>query len=259
MEAAAAAGFSAFEWSRDWGGAPVFYDKPLADTVEKLVRLYGIPMASIHGYSQTPEGMTYTRELCLAANINRLEFLDRLGGRVLVLHLPLRDHEGVDAAVAEGTDILEGLWPTCRRTGARIAVENLFKPRQFGAEFFDRLWARFPPEYLGFCYDSGHALITGWADLLLRYPDRLLATHLADNDGQNDLHGVPGTGKADWATIVPAVQRSILCQPPGEGTLHRPLPVGLEVRRPREEPLAVFARRAYDAVAGLWASKSAPN
>jgi len=250
LAAAAAAGFKNFEWCRDLVSEPILYDKPLADTLLSLTQRYGIRMGSIHGFASTPAGTTYTKEICLAANINRLEFLDRMGGQVLVIHLPLKDHPDIDTAVGEAAEILAGLWPTCKRTGARIAVENLFQPNQFGVEFFDRLLERFPPDFLGFCYDSGHALISGWTDVLDSYGERLIATHLADNDGKEDLHWVPGKGGVDWSTVIPTVKRSALCR--ADGKRSEPGPVGLEVRLPKTEPIDTVVQDSYRAITELW-------
>lgn len=52
---------------------------------------------------------------------------------------------------------------------------------------------------LGYCFDSGHrnAFAPG-ADFLGLYGSRLTATHLQDNDGQNDLHLMPLDGCIDW-------------------------------------------------------------
>lgn len=64
---------------------------------------------------------------------------------------------------------------------------------------------------VGFCFDSGHELCyNGGRDMLGKYGDRLIATHLNDNMGQtgdaltwlDDAHLLPFDGKADWIGIA---------------------------------------------------------
>ena len=86
-----------------------------------------------------------------------------------------------------------------------IAFENLE-----GEEYLDALMAHFAGnDTVGFCWDSGHEMCYNHSqDLLAKYGDRLLCTHLNDNlgikayDGTitwlDDLHLLPFDGIADW-------------------------------------------------------------
>ena len=91
--------------------------------------------------------------------------------------------------------------------GVKIALENLQGPEYLMA-LLDR-YAGNP--YVGFCWDSGHEqCYLPPVDLLAKYADRLLFTHLNDNFGStfpaitsaDDLHLLPGDGKADWSMIL---------------------------------------------------------
>ena len=53
-------------------------------------------------------------------------------------------------------------------------------------------------EDLGFCYDSGHALLDNRRDILEAFLDRVLLVHLHDKYGTNDDHYLPGRGIIDW-------------------------------------------------------------
>jgi sugar phosphate isomerase/epimerase len=64
---------------------------------------------------------------------------------------------------------------------------------------------------VGFCWDLGHEqCYPPPTDLLAKYADRLLFTHLNDNYGStsptlssaDDLHLLPGDGKADWNAVL---------------------------------------------------------
>lgn len=104
----------------------------------------------------------------------------------------------------ENFDRLVGLAETY---SVKIAFENLQGPEYLMA-LLDR-YAGNP--YVGFCWDSGHEqCYLPPVDLLAKYADRLLFTHLNDNYGStfpticssDDLHLLPGDGKADWSMIL---------------------------------------------------------
>ena len=91
--------------------------------------------------------------------------------------------------------------------GVKIAFENLQGP-----EYLMALLDRYANNSMvGFCWDSGHEqCYPPPTDLLAKYADRLLFTHLNDNDGStsptinsaDDLHLLPSDGKADWAVVL---------------------------------------------------------
>lgn len=99
--------------------------------------------------------------------------------------------------------------------GVKVAFENteredlLFKLMDF---FKDE-------ETVGFCWDSGHEMCYNHSeDLLAKFGDRLIMTHLNDNlgisrfDGEvfwhDDLHLLPYDGVADWDYNVKRLKNS---------------------------------------------------
>jgi sugar phosphate isomerase/epimerase len=237
------AGFTHADWCWDWCGKPVFYEAAFMTLAARAFEHHNLRLSSVHGYACPPAGLTFTRELFLAVNVNRIEFASRMGAKVLVAHVPLHDVPSQEEALAESIDVLEDLRPAAEKAGVRVAVEDLYSPRQFDQiAFFDALFARFGPEYLGLCYDSGHASMTGCQDFVERYASRLLCTHLHDNDGKNDLHHLPGTGVADWTMILGSLKRSGFAGP-----------VNMEIRIPRDEPHGPFFKQALKALQDLWA------
>ncbi|MFB3894050.1 MAG: sugar phosphate isomerase/epimerase family protein [Phycisphaerae bacterium] len=248
----ATAGFKFVHWCQHWAGTPVFYDKAFAERTLALAREWGLAVADIHGYSGPDEGTTYTDELFLAANINRAEFAQRVGADVLVVHLPLRGRRDyrnaapadMAAAVEHASAMLDALRKPCMACGVRVALENLGPPAD-REEFFDPLLARFGEDYLGFCYDSGHALIYGRPGLIERYCEkgrRLIATHLHDNDGTADQHRPPGEGKVDWPMIIRAMRRCGYAKAPN-----------LELIKPKELPLLPYCQRGFQLISKLFA------
>ena len=58
----------------------------------------------------------------------------------------------------------------------------------------------FPDPDIGFCLDTGHAVLSG-LDLEAKIRaagGRLLSTHIASNDGLSDRHWLPTLGLLDW-------------------------------------------------------------
>ena len=228
-----AAGFKAVHWCQHWNAVPVFYDAAFGDKVKSLADASGLRVADIHGYSGPPEGTTYTDELFLAANINRAEFAVRVGADVIVLHLPLRKYEQESQAVAHSVDLAGRLLQACRPYGVRLALENCCQ----SLSYLDAVFAALPCEELGLCFDSGHANLSGHAELVTRFADRLIATHLHDNDGRSDQHRLPGEGTIDWRAFQAAMTRAGYQRP-----------WNLEVHNRPDMSVDAFCRHAYGVI-----------
>lgn len=97
----------------------------------------------------------------------------------------------------------------------KVAFENTE-----GEEYLFALMDHFKDnDTVGFCWDSGHeACYNKSEDLLLRFGDRLIMTHLNDNlgisrfDGKiywtDDLHLLPYDGIADWDYNIARLKKS---------------------------------------------------
>jgi sugar phosphate isomerase/epimerase len=85
--------------------------------------------------------------------------------------------------------------------GVMLALENL-PPEHLGhsPDQIEWLLDRLPDEVVGFCCDTGHAVLAGAqpAEYVDRFGARLIAAHLQDTDGQEDGHLFPGLGRVDW-------------------------------------------------------------
>ncbi len=86
-----------------------------------------------------------------------------------------------------------------------IALENML-PSGGGRftsrpEHFERIVRDFAHPNLGFCLDTGHALVAARDDAH-RFFDvmgaQMVAFHLADNAGDRDSHLAPGHGRVNW-------------------------------------------------------------
>ena len=71
------------------------------------------------------------------------------------------------------------------------ALSNCAPPGQFD-DSIESVLAQYAPDYLGLCYDSGHAnIVIDRLHRLERLKDPLIALHLNDNDGSADQHMLP--------------------------------------------------------------------
>ena len=100
-----------------------------------------------------------------------------------------------------------------QQRGVSIAFENLE-----GAEYLCALLTRYQNHpNVGFCWDCGHdACYPPKTDLLRRFGDKLIMTHLHDNfgvrdpagilNGKDDLHFIPYDGSNDWEHTISRLQ-----------------------------------------------------
>ena len=122
---------------------------------------------------------------------------------VMVVHafIGFNDHEPTPQGLVRYGQVVDAAG-SC---GVRIAFENTE-----GEEYLYALMEHFEGnDTVGFCWDSGHEMCYNhFQDLLARFGDRLLMTHLNDNlgirdfDGNitwlDDLHLLPFDGVTDW-------------------------------------------------------------
>jgi len=61
---------------------------------------------------------------------------------------------------------------------------------------------------VGICYDTGHGNLQGltMADAVRQCGERLIATHITDNDGSGDQHRTPFYGNVDWHEGIAAMR-----------------------------------------------------
>ena len=100
------------------------------------------------------------------------------------------------------------------KCSVKIAFENTE-----GEEYLDTLMQAFAGnQSVGFCLDTGHEMCYNYSkDLLAKYGDRLIATHINDNLGisdckgrifwTDDLHLLPFDGIKDWQDFAARLDR----------------------------------------------------
>lgn len=174
----------------------------------------------------------YNRLAGIELVLNRVDLAQMVGAEEIILHLvvPYEDFENIPGAkerwYEQAFKSFDEMKSYCLAKGIRIAIENMIcTPAKYQFEKLDRLFERYPSEYMGFCCDTGHAALVCPENTLAfiqRYKDRLIATHLDDNhlvdwgrskdpDGavqKSDLHLIPFEGACDWDGICRAIADS---------------------------------------------------
>jgi sugar phosphate isomerase/epimerase len=229
LRAIAEAGFTHIHWCHQWNTDFIYHPSEIKQIAQWL-RDLGLTLADTHG-SEGKEKFWYSpQEYARLAGIelvkNRIDFTAELGGDAVVMHAypetaypELAQFNGLIFDQLRRT--LDELQPYARERGIKIALENLidFAGVQAGAvraaeavDNFDlilRVYAHYGPEYIGFCYDSGHAILgRNRMDRLAPLMERLCVLHLHDNDGQGDLHLLPFAGAVDWGLAAQLIAAS---------------------------------------------------
>ncbi len=199
IRAIGAAGFEAF-----------FTGWTMGDPVERWAavgRECGLIYQSIHApfgraadlwHADEAKGEAAVRELCACLDACRAA-----GVPLMIAHafIGFTEHCPTPIGIAR----FERVVCHAEACGVKIALENTE-----GIEYLTALLDAFAHrDAVGFCWDSGHEMCYNYSeDLLARWGDRLLATHINDNLGIrdhagqitwiDDLHLLPFDGIADW-------------------------------------------------------------
>jgi sugar phosphate isomerase/epimerase len=216
-EACAAAGLAGIE-----GAAPLFADMSDAE-IGRAAREFcgdGLSIETFHiPFAREDDIAAFyeTDRRAAVANVSRwMERAALTGATVCIQHPTCNrysvDDEGLDRYLSQIAKSLETLLPLAGRLGLTVAVENML-PAAGGRfcsrpEHFARLGELFPVPALGWCLDTGHALVAGGIERAGLFFEamrgRLVAFHLADNAGDRDSHLAPGRGRVDWGAFFRA-------------------------------------------------------
>ncbi len=253
------AGFTHIHWCHEWDGDYI-YSAYEMQQIREWMDEYGLRAKALHSTKGSRREISirgnhyrkdytsdweFNRKAGVELIKNRVDLAQCLGASEIVLHLYVPY-----IAIQENPDVKENfyecvyksmdeLMPYCIQRNIRICLENLFDvPSKYMLESWDRLFAKYSPEFLGLCFDSGHANII-WGNemiqVLRRYADRLYAVHLHDNNGEADSHMIPGDGRIDWKSVMELLSESAY-----EG------PLVLELIN-HEKDTDLFLKRAYEA------------
>ncbi len=170
-----------------------------------------------HDHSQEYDLTSFREEVRKVAVEHTRRWMERaalLGSAIAVLHptgnwiAPVADNASDFQRTLDKS--LKELLPVAETLGLTLALENLhsgvYGSRPEHVRYFAEVF-RHPR--LGFCLDTGHALMMGpdtLPALLTLMMPRLVAYHLHDNDGTTDAHWLPGKGKLNWSHVFTALK-----------------------------------------------------
>lgn len=230
----AEAGFTHIHWCHQWNTDYLYADAEI-EQIGQWLRTYGLTLNDVHAseghekFWYSPK--TYARLAGVELVKNRIDFAARLGSDAIVMHAypPTRDPALApfnEVALVQLRKSLDELQPYAQTRGVRIALENLvdFAGLRAGVitpaeavdnfDLLEQLFALYPPDYLGLCYDSGHANIgRNRLERLAAVKDRLYVLHLHDNDGEGDLHQLIFQGVIDWQRTAALIAASPYTKP----------------------------------------------
>jgi len=245
-----AAGFTTIDWTEQYATIVACTESDAVNALTLCEQL-GLRIATMHGathLSMPYKGDAQGRDrLWLELNRANIDFISRVGGDCVVLHLPGTSVGSDRDRIRDSKRLLDDLRPHAERHGVRLALEN--SPGGSGPgdywpanrDIIGELLRAYPADYLGWCFDAGHANLRNDTDMLRLYPQRLIATHLHDNNGLSDQHLLPGQGSVDWKSIVSALKDA------GYGG-----PLNLEVEKPEGVDRAAWCAEAFDRIRRVW-------
>jgi sugar phosphate isomerase/epimerase len=220
----AESGFEYIHWCDDWNN-DVLYAKEDIELYHRLVESYGLKCIDVHGADTGTIHIASEEEVALDEYIQllktRIEFCSAVGGDAVVIHPPTDDggSRTLSWKLDRSLRVFESVRPLCEDLDVVLAVENCHPSDEKVLRYY---FERYPPEFVGFCFDSGHAHLNKNLDELLKFGDRLRALHLHDNRGMEDDHQPPFWGTIDWERVTRWIERSEYQKPLNFEILHDP-------------------------------------
>ena len=239
LERIAQAGFTHIHWCHEWD-REYMYSPYEMQQIREWMDEYGLKSKALHSTKGSAKDVNvreahyrkdytsdweYNRRAGVDLIKNRVDLAQALGATEIVLHLYVpyitiqKKPEVKEDFYACVFRSLDELMPYCMEKNVRICIENLFDmPGEYMLEAWDRLFDRYPEEFLGLCYDTGHANMV-WREqapeILGRYAHRLYAVHIHDNNGMEDLHQLPfspignkeGMTSVNWGGFIKGLRK----------------------------------------------------
>jgi len=198
--------------------SPVWTADSQLEPIVKAANQCGLYIQSLHApFLKAADMWSRDEALCAPARSELLSALDacaRYHIPILVVHPWIGFDYAFDPEALNFSNF-EKVVAFAEARGIKIAFENTE-----GEEYLFALMEHFQNrDTVGFCWDSGHEMCYNHSrDLLARYGDRLLLTHLNDNLGisrfdgttfwTDDLHLLPFDGISDWKDNIDRLKSS---------------------------------------------------
>lgn len=103
---------------------------------------------------------------------------------------------------------VEKIYDVAKDRGVRVSLENQPYKWMLGTtlEELEFLSRDFDKETWGYCYDIGHAFLTGQGEAFSGVTGDITNIHAHDNRGEDDLHLLPGEGDVDFPAIAKTME-----------------------------------------------------
>jgi len=157
-------------------------------------------------YAHAPEGMCNDlwsdekarRGDALSVYGAGVDYCRKHGIGILVIHVTRSKGAQPEGPNSRGLEALRDLAKSAGDSGVKLAVENTQKD-----EFVDCVLEGLESPHVGLCYDSSHDFLYSREPgrLLGRWGERLMTTHIGDNDGEYDRHWLPWEGRISWDVV----------------------------------------------------------
>ncbi len=204
------AGFDAVDYSFYYHATACLTEDYLqrAAHTKALLQEIGLPCNQAHAPFSFKYGMTMDSSCPEYVEICRsIEYAAILGADHIILH-SVKVPEGVDF-VEYNISYYRSFTDLCRRTGIKVAVENLFSNPSGQPEILNAILAQLDPQYFVCCIDVGHCVLSGFApeDFIPQVlPGRIHCLHIHDNNGVKDDHTLPYLGSIHWEQTMAALK-----------------------------------------------------
>ncbi|MGA7671562.1 MAG: sugar phosphate isomerase/epimerase family protein [Nitrolancea sp.] len=207
----AEAGFSHIHWCHHWND-DFLYANAEIEQIGRWLEDFGLKLNDLHASAGHEKCWTSTVDHERQAGVelvrNRIDMTARLGGDVIILHMPAAPSD--EAHSQRFSDVLhrsfDALQTFAAERGVRLALENLTDGNFATVR---QVLSEYPAEFVGHCYDSGHGNITGdGLDQLDLVKERLISLHLHDNDAVSDDHQPLFTATVDWPRLAGIIAQS---------------------------------------------------
>lgn len=194
----------------DW--APELDFEEIINTASSLGLAYQSLHAPFHQMDSVWHDANSERAVKMLSDIRAcIDVCSQFDIKIAICHaiIGMNNHTPTKAGLEKIAELIE----YADKKNVTLAFENTE-----GEEYLQAIFERFGKcANVGFCFDSGHEMCyTSGMDLLKKYGQYLVSTHLNDNLGQtdpnvitfyDDAHLLPFDGIADWDRIAQELKR----------------------------------------------------
>lgn len=147
------------------------------------------------------------RKEAVSRNLEIISLMAEFDSTILVTHFDLEEGTVIPVAFDNFRKSIDELLCKSSQKEIRIAIENT-NEHTTSRKLVDFI-KNYRSKDIGICLDLGHAnMYEIPCDAIKICGERLIHTHLSDNDGKGDLHLAPGKGNIDWKKVTKTISET---------------------------------------------------